>query len=222
MKNGKKRWVFFLMFSAVAITCFCAAVYQSQRYGALSGSTVLRYEEPSLTIEAVKDALDTVQAHGGKVHDVALWSEYEDQDVSNEWDRDARLRAIHIYGDGQRAYPRNFMAGNYPARGDAAGCAVDQKAADALFGSQNVLGNTLTWQGMPYIVRGVLSGMEGVVVIQAGDADTSQFDTLALVTPPDSNGREAAESFVTSSMCRLEHNSFSQWQYYPPGLSRSL
>lgn len=186
------------MLSAAAIACFCAAVYRSQQYGALSGSTVLRYEEPSLTIEAVKDALDTARAHEGKVQEAALWSEYENQAVSNEWGRDARLRVIHIYGDGEQAYPMHFMAGAYPVGEDAAGCAVDQKAADALFGSQNVLGNTLTWQGMPYIVRGVLTGMEGVVVIQADEADANKFDTLALITPPGSNGREAVDSFVSS------------------------
>lgn len=192
--SGQTRWRWFLLLSAVAIVCFCGAVYQSQCFAALSGSVLLRYREPSLMIEAVEGALENAPAHG-TVLDATLWSEYESQPVSNEWDREARLRVLLAYGDTKRAYPVNCKEGVHPARGDAEGCAVDRAAAYALFGSRDVLGSALTWQGERYVVRGVLEGMRGIVLVQAGEKDTRAFANLALAVSPDVNGREAAESF---------------------------
>lgn len=201
MRNGsdQRRWWRFILLSSVAIICFSGAVYQAQRFAGLSGSVLARYKEPSLIINEVEDALENARAHTGTVLDATLWLRYEDQSVLNEWNREVTLPVLLVNGDGKLAYPSYYMMGDSPVRGDAKGCAVDQKAADALFGSQNVLGNVLAWEGHLYIIRGIIKGMDGIVIIQADEGDERKFNTLALRVPPEANGREVVESFVFSN-----------------------
>lgn len=196
--TNRRRWLFILL-STVATVCFCMAIYQYQHFAALSDCVNVRYLQPSLTIEAVQQALQNEHEHKGDVVDATLWSESKAQAVTGEQERIELLRVLFVYGDASRAYNSPFLSGTYPAIGDEIGCAVDQKAADVLFGGKNVLGNTLSVQGKSYIVRGVFEGLQGVVIVQADDEDESKFGAISLAVLPNVNGRETAQTFLLSN-----------------------
>lgn len=75
--------------------------------------------------------------------------------------------AVWVLGDAALAWPVRCITGGMPGPYDEAGCAVSAGLAEALFGSRDVVGQTVEWQGRACPVRGVFPGAEPRLVAAA-------------------------------------------------------
>ncbi len=86
--------------------------------------------------------------------------------------------ALDLGPDGPGDVPPPLLSGYYPAAGGD-GCVVDESAAYRLWGSRQVTGETLRYDGKDYTVRGVSEAAGGVVLLPAA-AEQRVLSTLAL------------------------------------------
>ena len=71
------------------------------------------------------------------------------------------MTAIRFNGEGSLCYPARFISGGYPGSEDTSGCATSTALAWQLFGSNDVVGQSLEWEGISLTVRGVFKENDG-------------------------------------------------------------
>ena len=198
--SNKKRYLIFLVLSCAATFLFCAALGQYEQFSLQAESVHVRVKEPVLTIESIKVNLHNSLKYGGEVTDAAIWNETENQTVTGILNRTSALRVLTVYGDPALLYHAAFVTGAYPLHGDEIGCALDEQAAYLLFGSLDAVGNTLHYEGNAYLVRGVFSGMGGVMVVQSDTKSVRTFQAASFRVSKDANGKEAVSTFLYGSL----------------------
>lgn len=198
--SNKKRYLIFLVLSCAATFLFRAALGQYGQFSLQVESVHVRVKEAILTIESIKVNLDNSLKYGGEVTNAAIWNETENQTVTGILNRTSALRVLTVYGDPALLYHAAFVTGAYPLHGDEIGCALDEQAAYLLFGSLDAVGNTLHYEGNAYLVRGVFSGMDGVMVVQSDTKSVRTFQAAAFRVSKDANGKEAVSTFLYGSL----------------------
>ena len=172
---------------ALALAFACAGALR-QTYPALG----LRYATP-LTEAQLRRAGET--AAQDAVYGLTFWRE-ETGTLARD-SRRAAASAVVYNGEGADCYPAQFLRGGYPGAGDAAGCALSSGAAWQLFGSEDVVGQTVTWNGRPYRVRGVFR--EQVVLALLGADIQDGFGNVELAGAPAGDAREEALNFAAKA-----------------------
>lgn len=104
-------------------------------------------------------------ATAGEEMDLTLWGETEGQRFTGAHGRSAQVNLITFVGSTRLLFP---WGGVLQDR-DRQGCLLDEKAAEELFGSHKVLGESVYREGDRWIVRDVLPGKEGLVLLPAGE-----------------------------------------------------
>ena len=164
---------------------FAASARMTLRYPALS----LRYDAP-VDAQLVRSALK--QAQGERMP--TFWSETEG-DVQSRF-RTSRALCIGVSGDASLVWPERFLAGGWFGPMASGCCAVSGQAALTLFGSLDVVGQTLTREGETYFVSGVFEGEQCVVVYAA--PDDAEFHGIEVETAGE-NPRADALAFAAAA-----------------------
>ena len=181
MKRQTSRAALFLL-ATLTLISWLGASFLAQRAGELSRGAVIRWEagggiSPVQLLRAERYARED---GGAAVPAAALWREHREGYVEGGAGRCSTSAAVlELFGDGGEVWPAAFRYGNYPARGDETGCAVDEAAADALWGSARVVGQAVLWKGKTYYVRGVMKGSGGLLLGQGGE-DAEPWPNLLL------------------------------------------
>lgn len=114
------------------------------------------------------------------IPNVTLWNEKKEVPVSSgEFFTGSGYTLEEGYGDLDRILPGHLKKGGYPGINDTAGCAISQKGAITLFGSDQVIGKEITVQGKTYIIRGIIEWEKECLWIQNPDAEG--FQNIELV-----------------------------------------
>jgi len=181
LKRQTSRAALFLL-ATLTLISWLGASFLAQRAGELSRGAVIRWEagggiSPVQLLRAERYARED---GGAAVPTAALWREHREGYVEGGAGRCSTSAAVlELFGDGGEVWPAAFRYGNYPARGDETGCAVDEAAADALWGSARVVGQAVLWKGKTYYVRGVMKGSGGLLLGQGGE-DAEPWPNLLL------------------------------------------
>ena len=123
-------------------------------------------------------------------------------------DRQAFVSALELDGDSCLVIPEQEQ--NQLQAEDTKGCLVDWKTAETLFGSQNIRGCKIWYEGRELEVRGILKNVEGVIVVETtdiplnnstetGDAglnEDSGFDRISLKLSLEDEKEQKAEEFL--------------------------
>lgn len=98
-----------------------------------------------------------------------FWEETSNCIVENKnLERQTEISLLKIAGDSSYIFPKNMVEGNIVLKEDEKnGCLIDKKTAYTLFGSENVVGNTLECDGEILIIRGILKQMEDCMILQS-------------------------------------------------------
>ena len=202
MKNtsNKNRYLIFLALSFAATFLFCGALGQYEQFSLQAENLHVRLKEPAFTMESINAGLDNSLKNGGEVADAAIWNEAESQTVTGVLNRPGVFCVLTVYGNPALFYNASFVTGTYPLRGDEIGCALDEQAAYLLFGSPDAVGNTIHYEGSAYLVRGVFSGMDGVIVVQSDEKSARTFQAAAFRVGQNANGKEAVSTFLYGSL----------------------
>lgn len=117
------------------------------------------------------------------------WSQREETVMALDGCRRTQAAVVRICGSSEYLIPY----GKILQEGDEEGCLIGRKAAETLFKSNNVTGLSVSCGGREYVVRGVLSAPEELLVI-AGE-ETEAYDHITLDIRG-GNERTAAEKFL--------------------------
>lgn len=117
------------------------------------------------------------------------WSQREETVMALDGCRRTQTDVIRICGSSEYLIPY----GKILQEGDEEGCLIGRKTAETLFKSHNVTGLSVSCGGREYVVRGVLSAPEELLVI-AGE-ETEAYDHITLDIRG-GNERTAAEKFL--------------------------
>ncbi len=79
--------------------------------------------------------------------------------------------------------------------GDEKGCLLDEKTSYGLFGSTNVCGQAVEWEGQTYQVRNVIPGKQGIFLIQSAD-ETQIFSRVNILCREKGRRLEKARQFL--------------------------
>lgn len=129
--------------------------------------------------------------------DVTLWAVRRSTGVASD------LRAsfgdwIICDGNASAVLPVGFLRGNAPARNDGEGCAVSTALAEALWGSGDVVGRSVTVDQRKITVRGIFPSNEPLFLTQAaGETGDTVFSQAELTFADSKNGEASASAFLT-------------------------
>ena len=199
MKRQTSRAALFLL-ATLTLISWLGASFLAQRAGELSRGAVIRWEagggiSPVQLLRAERYARED---GGAAVPTAALWREHREGYVEDgDGRRSTSAAVLELFGDGGEVWPAAFRYGNYPARGDETGCAVDEATADALWGSARVVGQAVLWKGKTYYVRGVMKGSGGLLLVQGGE-DAEPWPNL-LLRFRDGDAGTQAEHFLSQN-----------------------
>ena len=116
---------------------------------------------------------DTQSVKSPGLSDMVLFEEEKNVLLENPGlNRSVTATLTKAAGNLELLAPDDLMLGNFPSSGDETGCLISRKTAQALYSSQEVLGETLFLNGKDYLVRGILDRDEELCFIQ-GDRSVS-------------------------------------------------
>ncbi len=178
-----------LISGAAALACLLLAILvqgraqeQKSRMDGYSDQATLLLQEPETYQNAALE-----QEGWQEETELVWWGEAGQQRFAGAQGYEAAVTAIAFTGSTQLLFP----GGPVLQDTDRTGCLLDQKAAWELFGSDRVLGETVSREGGSWVVRGVLSFWEGLVVVPAGE-ETQDIPLDCLTAPL--GGRELRQA----------------------------
>lgn len=125
--------------------------------------------------EQAREETEAGNTDSSRIPNVTLWNEKKDVPVSSgEFFTGSGYTLEEGYGDLEKILPGHLKKGGYPGKNDTAGCAISQKGAITLFGSDQVIGKEITVQGKTYIIRGIIEWETDCLWIQNPDAEGFQ------------------------------------------------
>jgi hypothetical protein len=156
--------VFFLIFFGFSV---CNGRYV---WDHLSGVSA-RYDTAVVTAGMVKKALAGIKKDTAvQIPEITLWNRIEQETVKSVGvDISEGVNVIETCGDMSQVIPMEFICGNYVYQGDKKGCVLDAKTAYKLFGTTDIVNNTVEWKKKKYVVRGVAKAKDIMMLIQTED-----------------------------------------------------
>lgn len=153
----------------------------------LTKDRVMFYLEQPLSVQEAKEVdeksqeekqMDSEQEDGTEtMPEFCIWGQKDKVEITNaNLYRSAQADAVLMCGNPELL----FEDCRLPGRKDTQGCLLDEKTAWELFGSSEVIGKEISYEGTPYIIRQVLSSKERIFAFQVsspkghGDLEGSQ------------------------------------------------
>lgn len=187
---------------ALPILCLClllawygASICQSHA-GWYRDCISVRWETGSgVSPQQFTKALQRQKEDGGSAPPVTLWNMQQEQLITGDvQSRVAMVNSIEYCGDIARLYQGQFQRGYWP--GDAAGCVVDTVVAHTLWGSADVIGRSLNWNGTTWYVRGVLLGNDGIAFFPTSETEEAEFSGMLMDLSEANAGGLTAEQLL--------------------------
>jgi hypothetical protein len=203
MKKAK-TW----LLAALTLLCMAMAMRAASGVEKCYPGMGLRYHAP-LTGQQVATALErtrtaqekaaAVQDSGGVPGSDTLYPTFwcEATKTVNAAYASVQVTAVGCLGEAARAWPAELLAGNWPGQLQENACAVSDAAAQALWGSTDILGQTLRCGTAEYLVCGIFHDSRPVWVYTA--EQTEGFTAVELAGPDNGNERQTALGYAMYS-----------------------
>ena len=132
---------------------------------------------------------------GGELPSFVLWTSHYEQILYGDfYPNPVNGEVFEYYGDISRLQLCRFRYGYWP--GDEKGCVIDEGTAHALWGSSDVLGQTIQWNERTWYVCGVVEGMDGLAFFPAEETEERMFQGLWLNLSEEQGGTYVAEQIL--------------------------
>lgn len=180
-------------FSAAQLT---RAEAVKQQYASVS----VRFQQDGVTEDRIKTALDKEKKRGTPwIPEVTAWSKPCEVRVKNNGlNRSAVMKVQLVSGEMSLTAPMALLYGNYAYREDKRGCVIDSRSAFLLYGTENAVGNSLSWEGREYFVRGVVRTTDSLLLIQ-GKESLEEYSNLEVAYRNMEQGEELTKAFLLNN-----------------------
>lgn len=187
---GKIRQVCLMLMGCLCITLAGGTLQQA---GTLQKNVSIICEDETICAEEVETMRESERQRADGITFVA-WREYGTCLVTDADElRNATADVLELSGSSELLIPYGATL----QEGDETGCLLGQGLAEALYGSHEVSGNTLYYDGKIFIVRGVLKEPRNLLVVENGSTD-AEFDRLTLARTNGKTKGRTAERFIES------------------------
>lgn len=208
--RGLRRLLPWVLFTALLAAAFHTAAGLSD----LSNTASLRFYEgldgslASAARQAAQDARtetpDSPLTTDATTGEPAIWPSFWAQEKrpiqAGAAEAETELDCLLYSGEAAAVWPANFIKGGYPGPTDLDGCALSKGAAWRLFGSLDVVGQTLRVNGQLHTIRGVFEGEDELVLLSLGArAPSGGWQAMELSGLPTGQPRQAALDFAQSA-----------------------
>ena len=171
----KCRIAFFLGLLLLAVLWYDSG-HRTRQLNAAAG--LVAAETAPITAEQMQDRIDQAAASGVDLPPLVLWERQEAQLVSGYLNRQTTLRVVTYLGAADRLYVPEFLQGTWPT--ESWGCVIDETVAHAIFGSDQVVGQSLHWGDSTYHITGIVADGGGVGYFPITDGDDIAMSHLLL------------------------------------------
>ena len=166
-------------------------------------------QEENITGAEFAQSVEQAKQTGQELPPLLLWERRDNELVSGYLERQTTVQAVEYVGDPDLLYGMRFLAGGWPQ--DDNGCVIDEIAANAIWGSAQVVGQTLTWGTRELEITGVLDSQGGTAYFPAGNLSDHLFSRLLLDLSQQGTGVFGASQV-------MQQIGFPQSQCYDYGL----
>lgn len=179
---------------AAALLCLTEACRAANWIQTAYAPYSFRYDEAFSTAQ-VQAARRFQASEDGAQYSMTLWGETKENLKTDLHSIEAPV--IFYSGEAETAFPAVYIQGSAPGAADENGCAVSEAAARDLFGSTDIVGQTLQIGDRKMQIRGVFRGQTALALAAAQSSDALENAELAGV--PDGDSRETATAYVTTA-----------------------
>lgn len=153
----------------MSLFCLLLSLYFGNDAERMKGQVMLRFGEEVMTAEELEEITEGKEKE--EMPRITLWKESEKTEICYEnLGRRKEADLIDVWGDPEQVYPGRLLKGNTLIREDAEGCMLSLHLAYELFGSEEVLGKTVSCKGSEYVVRGILD-LDTSVLLRENDRE---------------------------------------------------
>ncbi len=200
MKWNKNHLIFALLL--IAVVGFSIMKVQDAAFIKSQYTTVsIRFKTEGVVEEDIRKALDKEKDKGGKfIPSITAWTQLEEAEVRNKnLNRSRKVPIQIVAGDMSLTAPMTLCYGNYLYQSDSKGCILDRDTAYHLYGTEDAVGNILSYDKQEYHIRGVVKSSRPLLII--GGEASMVYSNLELQYPKKQQemGEVLAESFLSGN-----------------------
>ncbi len=215
-----KKYGKYLITAGIAGMALCLFYLSAAAWGGMIWSkdqVMLYLEQPVSSMEAEdvskKNQEFLQQIKRGKevqvLPEFCIWGQKEHVKLTNEnLSRTILANAIFLCGSPELLFADCWV----PVREDLQGCVLDEEAAFELFGSLEVVGKKVSFEGDTYIIRDIISGKGKIIAFQVGARRTGNADTMSNNGQRQPSGQETECVLSRITMRKPEGQSTSELQ----------
>lgn len=179
---------------AVALFCLMGAYRAADQIQTAYAPYSFRYNEV-FSSDQIQSAHRFQAGEDGTQYAMTLWNETKEVLKTDLHSIDAQV--VFYSGDVAIVFPAIYIQGSAPGAADANGCAVSESIALDLFGSTDIVGQTLQIGDRNVQIRGVFQGQTNLAITAAQESD--MLKNVELVGSPGGDLREMAVDYVTAA-----------------------
>lgn len=181
MMSGYKRIIPYVLLVFITLFAWSICLTNAQKIQVLENVVELRYGTEKLSAEHISTLQKGESESSEKiVKNFIAWEQSPKADVRNkELGKSVTGEVIKVYGSLSILFPVEKLQGQTLYEGDKEGTIISEGVAYSLWGSTDVVGQSLEVEGKTYIVRGVLKEKNNTIITQA-DRENKETKLSAL------------------------------------------
>lgn len=181
MIRAYKRIISYVLVVFITLLAWSICLTNAQKIQVLQDVVELRYDREKLDAETIKNLQKGESESSEKiVKSFIVWEQSPKEDLRNkELAKNVTGEVVKVYGNLTMLFPVEKLQGQTLYEGDREGTIISEGVAYSLWGSTDVVGQSLIVGDKAYVVRGVLKEKSNRIITQADMADQeTKFSAL--------------------------------------------
>ena len=181
MMRAYKRIISYVLVVFITLLAWSICLTNAQKIQVLQDVVELRYDREKLDAETIKNLQKGESESSEKiVKSFIAWEQSLKEDLRNkELAKNVTGEVVKVYGNLTMLFPVEKLQGQTLYEGDGEGTIISEGVAYSLWGSTDVVGQSLIVGDKAYVVRGVLKEKSNRIITQADMADKeTKFSAL--------------------------------------------
>lgn len=181
MMRAYKRIISYVLVVFITLLAWSICLTNAQKIQVLQDVVELRYDREKLDAETIKNLQKGESESSEKiVKSFIVWEQSPKEDLRNkELAKNVIGEVVKVYGNLTMLFPVEKLQGQTLYEGDREGTIISEGVAYSLWGSTDVVGQSLIVEDKAYVVRGVLKEKSNRIITQADMADQeTKFSAL--------------------------------------------